>query len=179
MNGGTPYLIPWPALPFSLNHQLAGKLAAAAGAQAALPGGVGVTAANAAFHHHNSVVVTSHNNNNTYPTHNFHHNLPLAAAAALASPQSYPPQLTFTFSNAAGGGVATHPQFAAPNPAHQMLPMNHHLSLPPTLLTAPSLITTMPKLILPSVKVNFISFLKLAAIAVNMSCRLQSKIVCT
>ncbi len=161
MNGGTPYLIPWPALPFSLNHQLAGKLAAAAGAQAALPGGVGVTAANAAFHHHNSVVVTSHNNNNnTYPTHNFHHNLPLAAAAALASPQSYPPQLTFTFSNAAGGGVATHPQFAAPNPAHQMLPLNHHLSLPPTLLTAPSLITTMPKLILPSVKVKFYFLLK-------------------
>ena len=159
MNGGTPYLIPWPALPFSLNHQLAGKLAAAAGAQATLPGGVGVTAGNA-FHHHNSVVVTSHNNNNnTYPPHqHLHHNLPLAAAAALASPQSYPPQLTFTFSNAAGGGV-THPHFAAPNPAaHQMLPLNH-LSLPPTLLTNPSLITTMPKLILPSVKVNFINFL--------------------
>ena len=133
MNGGTPYLVPWPAMQLPLHTQLGGQLGQMGGQLAGqlggqltaqLPGQVGKLTG-----------------------------LQLQQLQQLQQQAQIPLTHFPQFMALAQQGVPPTAVTAAGAGMQQMYPLSA-LSLPPSILSHNNLVTSLPKFILPGVKVK-------------------------
>ena len=141
MNGGTPYLVPWPAMPLSLHTQLSGQIGQMGGQ---LAGQLATTAQLPAAAGQLGKLTQLQLQQ-------------LQQAQAQMSLSHFPQFMALT--QPPGTAVAPQPQVTMAGGCGGvpgMYPLSA-LSLPPSMLTHNNLVTSIPKLILPGVKVNIIN----------------------